>query len=376
MEGVVMMFWHGKKVFLTGHTGFKGSWLSLWLQTLGAEVTGYSLGPLTTPSLFEAASIASGMRSITGDICDMPHLKRIMAECKPEIVVHMAAQSLVRISYQDPILTYHTNVMGTANMLQAVRETPSVSAVLVITSDKCYENRNSPSGYRETDVLGGHDPYSSSKACAELVVSAYRSSFFGIDRSNAHPVTIASARAGNVIGGGDWAQDRLVPDIVRAISAGTTLKVRNPAATRPWQHVLEALRGYLMLAQKLYEDGAAFAGAWNFGPDSDDAKSVRWIVEQIASSWSSGVAWEFDEGEHPHEAQMLYLDWSKAAEHLGWHPALRLPEALSMTMDWYEHFLSGQNMREKCLGQIAVYCEKAGCQILGASVARKGVSSV
>ena len=368
------MFWHGKKVFLTGHTGFKGSWLSLWLQMLGAEVTGYSLEPPTVPSLFEVASVASGMRSITGDVCDLANLKQAIAKCKPEIVVHMAAQSLVRVSYQDPILTYQTNVMGTANLLQAVRETPSVSAVLVITSDKCYENRNSPQGYREIDPLGGHDPYSSSKACAELVASAYRSSFF-LDRSG-RPVSLATARAGNVIGGADWAQDRLIPDIVKAFSEGKVLKVRNPEAVRPWQHVLEPLRGYLMLAQKLYENGTAFANAWNFGPDSNDAKPVQWIVEQIADKWGSDAAWEVDDGEHPHEAQMLYLDWSKASQQLGWHPVLRLPEALSMTVDWYKHFLSGQNAREKCLEQIAAYCEKAGCQVPGASVVRKRVSSV
>jgi len=357
------MFWRGRNVFLTGHTGFKGSWLSLWLQAMGATVTGYALEPHTSPSLFEAASVGSGMRSIIGDISDLPHLKRAMAECKPEIVFHMAAQSLVRVSYQDPILTYQTNVMGTANVLEAVRETPSVSAALVITSDKCYENRNSPLGYRETDVLGGDDPYSNSKACAELVVSAYRSSFFKSDRAKAHLVALASARAGNVIGGGDWAQDRLIPDMVKAFSEGRVLKIRNPEAARPWQHVLEPLRGYLMLAQKLYEDGTAFMGAWNFGPDSNDAKPVRWIVEQMVEKWGFDVEWKIDDGEHPHEAQMLHLDSSKAKQQLGWRPVLHLPDALDMTIDWYKCFFSGKNAREKCLEQISSYCGTADYMI-------------
>jgi CDP-glucose 4,6-dehydratase len=350
------LFWQGKKIFFTGHTGFKGSWLSLWLQTLGAEVTGYALAPPTSPSLFETASVASGMRSLTGDVCDLAHLKRAMAECKPEIVFHMAAQSLVRVSYEDPILTYLTNVMGTANLLEAVRGTESVSAVVVITTDKCYENRNWCWGYREIDALGGHDPYSNSKACAELVVSAYRSSFF--QGGARRPVALASARAGNVIGGGDWARDRLIPDIIRSFAEGKILKIRNPQATRPWQHVLEPLRGYLMLGQNLYEEGAAFASSWNFGPNPDDAKTVRWIVESIASRWVLPAVWETDEGEHPHEAQMLMLDWSKAAQQLGWRPALHLPDALSITTEWYQHFLSGESAREKCLEQISAYCVK------------------
>jgi CDP-glucose 4,6-dehydratase len=367
------MFWSGKKVFLTGHTGFKGSWLSLWLQRLGAEVTGYSLEPPTSPSLFETASVASGMRSITADVCDLPHLKQTIAEFEPEIVFHMAAQSLVRMSYEDPILTYQTNVIGTANVLEAVRKTGSVSAVLVITTDKCYENRNSCWSYREIDALGGYDPYSNSKACAELVVSAYRSSFFGAGSRNTRAVALASARAGNAIGGGDWAQDRLVPDIVRSFADGKVLKIRNPQATRPWQHVLEPLRGYLMLAQKLYEDGAAFASGWNFGPDPNDVQPVRWIVEKIADTWGSPVAWEIDHGAHPHEAQMLQLDCSKAAQQLGWRPVLRLPEALSMTIEWYQHFLSGKSASEKSLEQISAYCAKADHEIPQTSVAQRGV---
>jgi CDP-glucose 4,6-dehydratase len=370
------MFWQGKRVFLTGHTGFKGSWLSLWLQSLGAELTGYSLEPPTSPSLFQTASVASGMRSITGDVCDLPHLKQTIAESEPEIVFHMAAQSLVRLSYQDPILTYQTNVMGTANILEAVRKTESVSAVLVITTDKCYENRNWCWGYRENDTLGGHDPYSNSKACAELVVSAYRSSFFEGGSHNGRSVALASARAGNAIGGGDWAQDRLVSDIVKCFSEGRVLKIRNPKAIRPWQYVLEPLRGYLMLAQKLYEGGAAFASGWNFGPDPNDVQSVRWIVEKIASTWGSPIAWEIDEGEHPHEAQMLQLDCSKAAQQLGWRPLLRLPDALSMTMEWYKHFLSGNSGREKCLEQISAYCAKVRQEIPQTTVAQRSVTPV
>ena len=352
------MFWRGKKVLLTGHTGFKGSWTSLWLQRLGAEVTGYSLDPPTSPSLFESASVATGMRSITGDVCDLPHLKSVMAESCPEIVFHMAAQSLVRVSYEDPILTYQTNVLGTANLLEAVRATESVRAVVVITTDKCYENRNWLWGYREIDRLGGHDPYSNSKACAELVVSAYRDSFFA-RQGDERRVFLASARAGNVIGGGDWARDRLIPDAVRAFADGKTLKIRNPHATRPWQHVLEPLRGYLMLAQSLYEQGGAFASAWNFGPKSGDAQPVRWIVDRIVSTWGAPASWEVERGEHPHEAQMLHLDWSKAAQQLGWRPALDLAEAVTMTIDWYRGFLRGESARTQCLEQIDSYCARA-----------------
>ncbi|HEY4900958.1 MAG TPA: CDP-glucose 4,6-dehydratase [Terriglobales bacterium] len=367
------MFWHGKKVFLTGHSGFKGSWMSLWLERLGANVTGYSLAPPTNPSLFEMASVAAGMRSITGDVCDLPHLKQAMAESKPEIVFHMAAQSLVRISYEDPILTYQTNVMGTANLLEAVRTTESVRAVVVITTDKCYENRDWLWGYREIDRLGGHDPYSNSKACAELVVSAYRDSFFGSGNVNARPVALASARAGNVIGGGDWARDRLIPDAIRSFAQGKPLQIRNPHATRPWQHVLEPLRGYLMLAQSLHEQGSAFASPWNFGPKPGDAQPVRWIVEKIVSSWDSPVIWEVDGGEHPHEAQMLQLDWSKASQQLGWRPVLDLTDALALTIEWYRDSLGGTNAREKCLQQIAAYCAKADRELPGAPTTQKSV---
>ena len=368
------MFWQNKKVFLTGHTGFKCGWLSLWLQMLGAQVTGYSLEPPTCPNLFEAASVASEMRSIHGDLLDLGHLKQVLAECQPEIVFHLAALPIVRLSYANPVLTYATNVMGTVHLLEAVREIPSVSAVVVVTSDKCYENRGSSQGYRENDALGGHDPYSSSKACAEMVVSAYRSSFFENGPRDGRPA-VASVRAGNVIGGGDWAQDRLIPDIIRAVAAGEAVKIRSPHATRPWQHVLEPLRGYLMLAEKLYADGSAFASAWNFGPNGADIQPVRWLAENIATNWGPAMRWEIDGGSHPHEDQLLQLDCSKAAQQLGWRPALRLSEALSLTVDWYRHFLTGGSARDKCMEQISAYCARTGFEVQDLSTVQKGVAS-
>ena len=369
------MFWQNKKVFLTGHTGFKCGWLSLWLQMLGAQVTGYSLEPPTCPNLFEAASVASGMRSIIGDLRDLGHLQQALTECEPEIVFHLAALPIVRLSYANPVLTYATNVMGTVHLLEAIRQVPSVSAVVVVTSDKCYENRGSNQGYGENDTLGGHDPYSSSKACAELVVSAYRRSFFEHGTRNGRPVAVASVRAGNVIGGGDWAQDRLIPDIMRAVAAGEVVKIRSPHATRPWQHVLEPLRGYLMLAERLYAEGPGFASAWNFGPNAADIQPVRWLVENIATNWGPSMRWEIDGGSHPHEDQLLQLDCSKAAQQLGWRPALRLSEALSLTVDWYRNFLTGGSARAKCVEQIAAYCDKNSFAIPHRSPAEKGAVS-
>ena len=281
-------FWRGKRVFMTGHTGFKGSWLSLWLQSMGAQVVGYALAPPTNPSLFEVAEVGKGMTSIIGDIRDLEKLRAVFTEHKPDIVIHMAAQPLVRYSYIEPVETYATNVMGTVNLLEAVRSTPSVKAVVNITSDKCYENREWVWGYRENEAMGGYDPYSSSKGCAELVASAYRNSYFHPDKYQQHGVAIASARAGNVIGGGDWAGDRLIPDILRAIVLGEPVHIRSPHAIRPWQHVLEPLSGYLQLAQKLYTDGTAYAEGWNFGPNEEDAKPVQWIVEKLTESWGEG----------------------------------------------------------------------------------------
>jgi len=348
-------FWSGKKVFLTGHTGFKGSWLSLWLQELGAQVTGYALQPPTDPSLYETAGVAQGMRSITADIRDAEKLTAAMCAAAPDIVIHMAAQPLVRHSYIEPVETYSTNVMGTVNLLEAVRGTKSVKAVVNVTSDKCYDNREWVWGYRENEAMGGYDPYSSSKGCAELVTSAYRNSYFHPKSYQSHGVAIASARAGNVIGGGDWAGDRLIPDIVRAIMQGKPVNIRNPHAIRPWQHVLEPLSGYLILAQKLYEDGARFAEGWNFGPDDKDAKPVQWIVERLTQAWGEGASWVLDGGDHPHEAHYLKLDCSKAKIRLDWHPRWHLESVLRAIIEWHREHRDGKDMRELTLRQIRAY---------------------
>ena len=348
-------FWQGKKVLLTGHTGFKGSWLSLWLQSLGAHVTGYALSPPTDPSLFEAADVSSGMTSIIGDIRDLDKLQAVFAEHQPEIVIHMAAQPLVRYSYVNPVETYSTNVMGTVNLLEAVRHCPSVKSVVNITTDKCYENREWAWGYRENEPMGGFDPYSNSKGCAELVSSAYRSSFFNADTYAEHGVALGTVRAGNVIGGGDWAQDRLIPDILAAFEQGQFVDIRNPHAIRPWQHVLEPLRGYLNLAEKLYEHGPSFAEGWNFGPNDEDAKPVGWIVEQMANLWGNNAQWQIDTNNHPHEAHYLKLDISKARNRLDWHPALRLNEALQLIIDWSKQKQAGVNLRDLTLSQIKNY---------------------
>ncbi len=360
VEGLVArMFWQKRKVFLTGHTGFKGSWLSLWLEQLGAVTRGFALAPPTEPSLFAAANVAQGMESVEGNICDLRTLQSSLHAFRPEVVFHLAAQPLVRASYHDPVGTYAANVLGTANLLEAVRGCDSVRAVVIITTDKCYENKEWLWAYRENDRLGGHDPYSSSKACAELVVASYRSSFFAPERHAQHGVALASARAGNVIGGGDWALDRLIPDIMRGFARGETVRIRNPRAVRPWQHVLEPLRGYLMLAEQLVQHGSQCAEAWNFGPEYNDARPVQWIVERLATTWGAGARWEMDAAEHPHEAQMLKLDWTKAAERLGWKPTLSLEQALQRTADWYRASSSGAEMRSFTLGQIDAYAQAA-----------------
>lgn len=341
-------FWRGRRVFVTGHTGFKGSWLCLWLQRLGAEVTGYALAPATQPSLFEVASVDRDMRSVIGDIRDADALNRAMGASRPEIVIHMAAQALVRESYVTPVETYSVNVVGTAQVLDGVRACPSVRAVVSVTTDKCYENREWHWGYRETDRLGGHDPYSSSKAGAELVTAAYRSSFFA-----AAETAVASARAGNVIGGGDWSRDRLIPDILAAIEAGRAVRIRYPDAIRPWQHVLEPLSGYLALAERLCaDDGRAYAEAWNFGPADDDARPVRWIVEQMLERWGSG-SWTIEAQPQPHEATYLKLDCSKAHARLAWRPRWALADALGAIVDWQRAHQRGEEMREVTLAQIA-----------------------
>lgn len=348
-------FWQGKRVFLTGHTGFKGSWLSLWLQSLGVQLTGFALPAPTQPSLFEEACVGDGMYSVIGDIRDLSSLQQALLAVKPEIVIHMAAQPLVRYSYQNPVETYATNVMGTVHLLEAVRNTPGVKAVVNITTDKCYENREWIWGYRENEQMGGYDPYSNSKGCAELVSAAYRSSFFHANSYEQHGVALATARAGNVIGGGDWAQDRLIPDILSAFELGKCVDIRNPDAVRPWQHVLEPLRGYLTLAELLFAHGPNFAEAWNFGPHDEDAKPVGWIVEQMAALWGSGAQWQIDTAVHPHEACYLKLDTANARGRLGWRPALRLNDALSLIIDWSRQRLAGADMRELTLAQIGAY---------------------
>jgi CDP-glucose 4,6-dehydratase len=346
-------FWKGKRVLVTGHTGFKGGWLCSWLKGLGANVMGYSLPPPTKPCLFEVGGVAEGLISVIGDIGNQNDVESIMARHEPEIVFHLAAQAIVRYSYLHPVETYHTNVMGTVNILEAVRKSQSVRGVVVITSDKCYENREWHWGYRENDRMGGHDPYSSSKGCAELVTEAYRKSFFASD-GNDH-AGIATARAGNVIGGGDWAEDRLVPDIVKGIMENRPIVIRNPNAVRPWQHVLEPLCGYLMLAERLWSEKSAFVGAWNFGPGEGDARPVKWVVEAIRRHWGGEVVSRRDTAGEPHEATHLRLDCSKARALLGWFPRLPLPEALKWTVDWYQAYRQGRNMKQITEDQISRY---------------------
>lgn len=345
-------FWRNKRVFITGHTGFKGSWASLWLQNLGADLTGFSLEPPTNPSLFEEANVASQMKSIIGDIRNYSDLKNAINLAKPEIVIHMAAQPLVRRSYKDPIETYSTNVMGTVHLLEAIRSSDGIKAVVNVTTDKCYENREWVWGYREDEPMGGFDPYSNSKGCAELVSSAYRSSFFSNQKNG---VALATARAGNVIGGGDWAIDRLIPDILSSFNAGKKVCIRNPNAIRPWQHVLEPLCGYFTLAEALFNDGEKFAQAWNFGPLDDDAKPVNWIVEKMANLWGKNASWIIDASGQPHEATYLKLDISKALSQLNWRPRLRLEHSLSLILEWEKGRIAGLNARDLTLANIMQY---------------------
>lgn len=354
MESMVMnsSFWNGKKVFVTGHTGFKGSWLCLWLKKSGADVVGYALEPSTSPSLFHVADVEKGMNSIIGDIRDCEKLGRALSEAAPDIVIHMAAQALVRYSYEQPVETYEVNVMGTVNLLEAVRSCKSVRAVLVVTSDKCYENREWVWGYRENEPMGGHDPYSSSKGCAELIVSAYRNSFFNQGSSF---VSIASARAGNVIGGGDWSEDRLIPDLVRAFSSNHSARIRNPNAIRPWQHVLEALNGYLILIEKMHSKGEQFSEGWNFGPDDTDAKPVSWLADTLVSHWGTGQ-WSTETNLNaPHEAYTLRLDSSKAKSKLHWTPTLKLELALKWIAEWYRCYYDGGNVKALSENQIEAF---------------------
>ena len=346
-------FWKNKKVLITGHTGFKGSWLSLWLQQMKAEVIGVSLEPPTTPNLYNIARVDEGIVSLRQDIRDNKAVQQIFQEHQPEFVFHLAAQPLVRYSYQEPVETYETNVMGTLHVLEGVRSVDSVRAVVVVTTDKCYENLEWDWGYREIDSMGGHDPYSSSKGSVELLVASYRNSFFSGDKS--HIPMIATARAGNVIGGGDWAQDRLIPDVVRSFKKGQAVHIRNPHSIRPWQHVLEPLYGYLMLAERLDVQGELFADAWNFGPLDDDVREVQWIVERMAEIWGQGSHWIVDDGEHPHEANYLKLDCSKAHNRLFWRPKWRLQDALEKVVEWHRSEQKGEDMKTVCLAQISEY---------------------
>ncbi|MET0732845.1 MAG: CDP-glucose 4,6-dehydratase [Casimicrobiaceae bacterium] len=346
------MFWRSRRVFVTGHTGFKGSWLCLWLQRLGAVVHGYALAPPPGPSLFRSAGVGERMHCTIGDVCDLPKLRAAMEQARPEVVMHLAAQSLVRTGYDDPIQTYGTNVMGTVHVLESVRHVKGVRAVVNVTTDKCYENHEWPWGYREVDALGGVDPYSSSKACSELATAAYRRSYFPAELHDRHGVAVATARAGNVIGGGDWAKDRLIPDLLRAIAAGSSVRIRQPNAVRPWQHVLEPLSGYLMLAERLHSDGHEYAESWNFGPQDDDMRPVRWIVENVVRSWGPEARWELDSGEQPHESRYLRLDCSKARSVLGWTPRMRLIQALEWTVEWHKAHAGGADMSELSDDQI------------------------
>lgn len=349
---MITEFWKDKKVLLTGHTGFKGSWLSAWLQILEAQVVGYSLSAPTNPSLFDLAKLGDRMTSIVGDVRDLPHLAQTMTDFQPEIVIHMAAQALVRESYQHPIETYAVNVMGTVNILEAVRQVGSVKAFVNVTSDKCYENQEWVWGYRESEAMGGYDPYSSSKGCSELVTSAYRNSFFNAANYATHGAGIATARAGNVIGGGDWAKDRLIPDILKAWQSDQKFLIRYPHAIRPWQHVLEPLSGYLTLAEYLYKDGATYSGAWNFGPNESDAQTVGWIVEQMAHLWGSNAGWGQETIAQPHEANYLKLDCSKARSQLKWQPKLEVKTALAWVIDWSKALEAKANMRDFTIHQI------------------------
>jgi CDP-glucose 4,6-dehydratase len=397
-------FWKSRRVFLTGHTGFKGSWLALWLHSMGAEVCGYSLEPSTEPSLYRLLHLEAQFRSIMGDIRELGALVNAMRSFAPEVVIHMAAQPLVRLSYEIPVETYAVNVLGTVHVLEAVRQTPGVRAVVVVTSDKCYENREWPQPYREHEAMGGHDPYSSSKGCAELVTSAYRRSFFHPERWAEHGVAVASARAGNVIGGGDWAPDRLVPDIVRAWAAGEAVVIRNPEAVRPWQHVLEPLSGYLTLAERLCAEGSGFAEGWNFGPADGDARPVRYVLTELARLWNGNAGngnagngnagngnagsrnagssntgggdlaqWQIESAAQLHEAHLLRLESAKARARLGWAPRWNLDETLAHTVEWYKGFYRGEDVRVCSLRQIEEYMRPMNVEATG--IASTKVSS-
>ncbi|MBN1983897.1 MAG: CDP-glucose 4,6-dehydratase [Chitinivibrionales bacterium] len=348
-------FWNNKRVFVTGHTGFKGSWLCLWLTRLGALVSGYALHPPTNPNLFDLINLKSLINSTIGDIRDLQKLKKIISDFQPEIVFHLAAQPLVRVSYTCPVETYETNIMGTVNILESIKFCQSVRSVVLVTSDKCYENKEWHWGYREIEQMGGYDPYSSSKGCAELVINAYRSSFFNPANFKTHRTSLASVRAGNVVGGGDWAQDRLIPDSMKALLEEKPIIIRNPAAIRPWQHVLEPLFGYLSVAQKLFEEGPEFGQPWNFGPNDDDCKPVIDIVEYICKQWGDNAHFTVSDNYGPHEAHYLKLDCSKSKNLLHWKPHLNLHASLDIIISWYKNFRKNADMHTISSNQILEY---------------------
>lgn len=352
-------FWEGKRVFITGHTGFKGAWLSQWLNLMGAEVTGFALSPPSNPNLFDLTNLASRMHSVIADINDVAVLKEAVDHAKPDVIFHLAAQSLVRYSYQHPIETYQTNVMGTVNILEAMRASDTAKVLVNITTDKCYENKEWQWGYREIDALGGYDPYSSSKGCSELITAAYRQSFFNPNQFSVHGKAIASARAGNVVGGGDWAQDRLVPDIISTLIQNKSPVIRFPHAIRPWQHVLEPLSGYLLLAEKLWNNPTEYVGAWNFGPEDQDCQPVSSIADQLCLKWGHGANWILSSDAHPHEASFLKLDISKAKSLLHWQPRWRLSQTLEHTVDWYRSWNQGEDPAQLTTRQIKNYMNQS-----------------
>ena len=351
------LLWKNKKVLLTGHTGFKGSWLSLWLQKLGVDLIGFSKSVPTKPSLFELADVGKNMTSIMGDITSIENITNVVKQHNPEIIVHMAAQSLVHKSYDQPLETFSTNIMGTVNLLEAVRNTSKKCVIINVTSDKCYENQELSRGYKENDPMGGYDPYSSSKGCAELITSSFRNSFFKDSNNKDYDISLASVRAGNVIGGGDWADNRIVPDIMRGILDKKIIKIRNPNSVRPWQYVLEPLRGYLELAEKLYNYKSEYTESWNFGPEIDDAKPVSWLVNEIVEMWGENIEVDFDNDDldHKHETNFLRLDCSKAKSKLKWNPKIKLEEGLKLTVNWYKQYEQTKELREFTENQIEEY---------------------
>ena len=348
-------FWAGRRVLVTGHTGFKGSWLALWLEALKANVTGYALAPPTEPNLFRLACADASMKSVLGDVRNLEHVSRVVADARPEVLIHMAAQSVVRTGYSDPVETYATNVMGTVNVLEALRRSGLACAVVNVTTDKCYAPRSHGPGYRENEPMGGHDPYSNSKGCSELVTSAYRDSFFNPVSFSKHRVALGSARAGNVIGGGDWTAHQLIPDLLRAFAQAEPCRIRSPNSIRPWQFVLEPLRGYLLLAERLSSGAASFASGWNFGPVDEDARPVSWIADRLARAWGDSAAWVVDGAEHPHEDEVLRLDASRAGRELGWRPAMPLGDALDWIVEWTRRWRAGEDARTVTRAQIVNY---------------------